>query len=108
MNRKLSNSWILVPVSFLAGWIITHVVVTLLYPSFGPLCVNGVHFHHLYVGAITMLVAVTVILVQKRASNLMFVALLCVVAIGAGIMFDDLMDHFIVAWDVFSYSCSVD
>jgi hypothetical protein len=86
----------------LIGLFGTHYIVALFYPITGPICIYGVHIHHLYLGLIlfgVMLLGYFLLPPRYRFILLFFLAL------GLGMALDDILTHFVFVWDVFQWWC---
>ncbi|MFW9878874.1 MAG: hypothetical protein ACFFG0_37820 [Candidatus Thorarchaeota archaeon] len=85
---------------FTLGWLGTHYVVSLFYPLTGPICIFDLHFHHLYIGLIILGVSVLGYFLTDYRPIFLFI-----IAFSIGMLFDDLLDHFIIQIDPFEIWC---
>lgn len=98
-------------IGFLLGLVLTHFFVAYFYPITGCWCVLGVHFHHLYLGIIGVLLILPLYIHQTHIVGLksyklrLILGFLC--AFFAGMMFDDILDHFILLSDPFEWLCGI-
>jgi hypothetical protein len=101
-ERQVWKVFILIA-GFLIGWFGTHYVVTIFYPIVGPICLWGIHLHHLYIGLIGAGLILGLYswnrLKQYRPFLLFFLAL------SLGIFFDDIITHFVLQTAPFEWFC---
>lgn len=88
---------------FFLGWLGTHYIVAIFYPITGPICIGGLHFHHLYIGFIILSIGLILYYLKPLIKYRLF--LLFIIAFGIGMVFDDLMDHFILQIDKWDFWC---
>jgi hypothetical protein len=86
--------------AFLLGWLGTHYVVAIFYPITGPICLWGVHFHHLYIGLILLSIGLLGYFFTNYKLFFLFT-----LAFGCGMALDDTLDHFILIIDLFQVWC---
>lgn len=90
-------------IGLLGGWFVVDYVILVLmqYNLFQPICINGVHVHHLYIG-IAMTIAGGIAWRYAKKEWIYLVAL--VVGIGVGLILSDVISH--LTWDApFSLWC---
>jgi hypothetical protein len=86
---------------FFLGWLGTHYVVALFYPITGPICIFGLHFHHLYIGLIILVSGLVGYFLTEYKLWFWFI-----LAFGIGMVLDDVLDHWILLLDPFEFWCS--
>jgi hypothetical protein len=91
----------------LGGWFIVDDVIFVLVDKglFEPICLFGVHFHHLYIGIIVTLIMIPVTIHEFKQSRIKFLIAMLILGIGFGLILSDIFSHFILVIDPFQFFC---
>lgn len=98
-------NYIVFIMGLLIGLFGTYYVVNHLYQFTGPVCIFGIHFHHLYLGAIIGIIFMILWLRNRKKKENVNLIFLFLFGFGMGMMIDDILDHFVFQLDPFYWLC---